>query len=843
MKNLRLLFGVMCAALLAMVPAKSLTWADPWAVGDVFAGVGDPRFNGSVPGRYAVYSETGQPRTQSIQIPGADARASAGNGYTTGCYYNPQSSTFFGTTFNANSVHEFDGTAWLRRLDVGAVDPNITAVESIAFAPNGQSFFVGMPYSFAPGPQIARFNYTPAAGATFADKYTVPAGLSGNSAVDWVDVTTDGANNPVIYYTDESGGAPAARVYRYDVATQQRTLFIDSNQLPGSKAFALRLLPQNSGLLVVTSQAIYRFNMQGQRIYDYYVPGEFGFFAVNITPDGKYFWTATSKDDDASPFGGRMHKFHIASSHTPILSVDSGYPSIAGLCVKMEYTAAQNVCSSSTGAPIACPRLEICNEGGDDDGDGLVDLQDPDCVRPGTAETCEPERADENRNGLANEGCEVIRDERTSIPAVGELPMRVGPAGQVGATYTIVAGSLPPALTLNSSTGEISGTLTDGQTGLFSATIQVTKSSGETSTGVYPFRILDVNRPPVVANPVVSAASEGTPYSLQINASDPDTATDLDALSYAADNLPAGLTINAATGLISGTPTYTSAGLYQVVVTVNDNHAANSTPTRPLQPSLTSSVSFQLAVNNTNRPPVITSVPSPGPYSTSTPQLTNVRVVGSDPDGDAVSIIGIIVPPGFLVDTDGYVTFAPGFHPSAQTYSFTVRAADPSGATSQNTTFTLTFTDGPPPPPPVTDQPPVCDATAVAPLVWPPNHKLVEIPIIGVTDPDGDQVTIQITGIRQDEPTNTQGDGNTDVDGFISPDGRTAYVRSERAGTPQLPGDGRVYEILYTATANGLSCTGMVSVGVPHDQSKPVKAIRSPMTYNSLTGAPIVINQ
>ncbi len=102
--------------------------------------------------------------------------------------------------------------------------------------------------------------------------------------------------------------------------------------------------------------------------------------------------------------------------------------------------------------------------------------------------------------------------------------------------------------------------------------------------------------------------------------------------------------------------------------------------------------------------------------------------------------------------------------------------------------------------------------------IWPANHKFVEIEIARVTDPDGDPVTIEITKITQDEPVDTEGDGQ------FSPDGKgvgtsTAEVRAERSGTKKVPGDGRVYLISFEASdGQGGSCTGEVAVGVPHDR-------------------------
>ncbi|MFL6055114.1 MAG: putative Ig domain-containing protein [Actinoallomurus sp.] len=68
-----------------------------------------------------------------------------------------------------------------------------------------------------------------------------------------------------------------------------------------------------------------------------------------------------------------------------------------------------------------------------------------------------------------------------------------------------------------------------------------------------------------VTNPGNQSGTVGTPASLQISATDTAGGT----LSYAASALPAGLSINSSTGLISGTPT--TAGTSNVSVTATDS--------------------------------------------------------------------------------------------------------------------------------------------------------------------------------------------------------------------------------------------------------------------------------
>jgi hypothetical protein len=78
--------------------------------------------------------------------------------------------------------------------------------------------------------------------------------------------------------------------------------------------------------------------------------------------------------------------------------------------------------------------------------------------------------------------------------------------------------------------------------------------------------------PVTVANPGNQAGTVGTPASLQIHATD---STPGRTLTYHATGLPAGLTINASGGLISGTPT--TAATSTVTVTATDGSATGST--------------------------------------------------------------------------------------------------------------------------------------------------------------------------------------------------------------------------------------------------------------------------
>ncbi|MBI5050383.1 MAG: DUF3344 domain-containing protein [Nitrospirae bacterium] len=132
------------------------------------------------------------------------------------------------------------------------------------------------------------------------------------------------------------------------------------------------------------------------------------------------------------------------------------------------------------------------------------------------------------------------------------------------------------------------------------------------------------------------------------------------------------------------------------------------------------------------------------------------------------------------------------------------------------------------------NQPPdVSEAAPTISCIWPPNHKFVDVGIVGVTDPDGDPVIITITTITSDEPTATiKGAGGiTHAPDAMGVGTSTANLRAERSGL----GNGRVYEISFIANdGKGGKSKGKVQVRVPHDiRMKTCNAIDDGQIYDA----------
>src|SRR5207249_456758 len=127
-------------------------------------------------------------------------------------------------------------------------------------------------------------------------------------------------------------------------------------------------------------------------------------------------------------------------------------------------------------------------------------------------------------------------------------------------------------LSIAAATGVISGTLSNQAANASPYTVTVSASDGHnTGSATFTWNVTDITTP-TVTNPGSHTTNEGTTFLLAVSASDSDN----DALTYSASNLPAGLTINPTTGVVSGTLANQSAGTYTVTVRASDNFNTGS---------------------------------------------------------------------------------------------------------------------------------------------------------------------------------------------------------------------------------------------------------------------------
>ncbi|MGV9775710.1 DUF7927 domain-containing protein [Streptosporangium sp. NPDC003464] len=139
------------------------------------------------------------------------------------------------------------------------------------------------------------------------------------------------------------------------------------------------------------------------------------------------------------------------------------------------------------------------------------------------------------------------------------VPLTVG-GGTAPYTWSVGAGSLPPGLTLNAATGVLSGTPTTA--GTYSFTARVVDARDQSDTEAVSLTIV---AQPSFTFPAPPAAQAGVAYSIPLTVGGgvgPYT------WSVGAGSLPPGLTLNAATGVLSGTPT--TVGSYPVTFQVVD---------------------------------------------------------------------------------------------------------------------------------------------------------------------------------------------------------------------------------------------------------------------------------
>lgn len=145
-----------------------------------------------------------------------------------------------------------------------------------------------------------------------------------NRGLDWIDLAAD---QRTLYYTSEGSS-----VLRYDIQSRVQLTPFNRTPLPGTAAYALRILP-TGGVLVADTEHIVRLDSDGYIVQQYDAPGESNWFAVNLDPDGSTFWSGGYSS-------GKIYRFDIATGVILASWSASPYTVLAGLSVVGERTAA-----------------------------------------------------------------------------------------------------------------------------------------------------------------------------------------------------------------------------------------------------------------------------------------------------------------------------------------------------------------------------------------------------------------------------------------------------------------------------------------------------------------------
>ncbi|MGA9353895.1 MAG: Ig domain-containing protein [Terriglobales bacterium] len=151
--------------------------------------------------------------------------------------------------------------------------------------------------------------------------------------------------------------------------------------------------------------------------------------------------------------------------------------------------------------------------------------------------------------------------------------------------WAVTSGSLPAGLSLNANSGAITGTPSGTFTGTSSFTITVTDSETPTASSTSANFSISVTAPALsVTTSSLAGGTVGTPYVATLGATGGITPY---TWSISVGSLPAGLTLNASAGQISGTPTTAGTSNFTLKVTDSETPTAH-TATAALSISISS---------------------------------------------------------------------------------------------------------------------------------------------------------------------------------------------------------------------------------------------------------------
>lgn len=171
---------------------------------------------------------------------------------------------------------------------------------------------------------------------------------------------------------------------------------------------------------------------------------------------------------------------------------------------------------------------------------------------------------------LLSPGTDPVFDTKRPPPTISAPGNQLGYVGEAVNTPLTASGGwlprtwtatgLPPGLSMSASTGAVTGTPTTA--GSYSVAVVVKDRDNKTDDVTFTWTI---NPPPVLTSPGDQTSQVGTAVSLAVAVTGGRTPR-----TWSATGLPAGLSINTATGVVTGTPTTEAQAPQPVTVTVED---------------------------------------------------------------------------------------------------------------------------------------------------------------------------------------------------------------------------------------------------------------------------------
>jgi hypothetical protein len=226
----------------------------------------------------------------------------------------------------------------------------------------------------------------------------------------------------------------------------------------------------------------------------------------------------------------------------------------------------------------------------------------------------------------------------------------------------LTQGSLPSGLALNAQSGSLSGMPT--VTGTYNFTIKAQAANGCSGTRAYTFA---VNCPTVTITPAsLPAGSTGASYNQSLSAT-PSSGNYTFAVTTG--TLPAGLSLNPATGVLSGTPTLSGTSSFTITVTGFGG--------------CTGSKAYSISIGGgcpaITLPDIATSGAIGSPYNQS---------VAASPSGSYSYTLTGILPAGVTFYNTAGLLY--GYPSASGTYNFTITATDGNNCTGSKS-YSLTI--------------------------------------------------------------------------------------------------------------------------------------------------------